>query len=68
MKTNVLRCLFGIKQLAIVSRNMEYRIMQQNWDTINSDKAYFGRAKDVYHQEAFSETNNPNSKLYLMGS
>ena len=34
-----------------------------NPDIGNLDKAYFGRAKDVYHQEAFSEINNPDSKL-----
>ena len=38
-----------------------------NPDAVNSDKAYFGRAKDVYHQEAFSEINNPDSKLRTYG-
>ena len=39
---------------------MQYRITEHSSDT---GDAYIGKAKDIYHQEAFGQINTPESKL-----
>ena len=39
---------------------MQYRITENSSDT---GDAFFGKAKDIYHQEAFTQINKPESKL-----
>ena len=45
---------------SLSEHGMQYRITEHSSDT---GDAYIGKAKDIYHQEAFGQINTPESKL-----